>query len=267
MNSILYFFIYSFLGWVCECIFCSIPAKKAINRGFLLGPYCPIYGFGALLVIHFLRPFTDHPIVLYVTGVIVTSILEYFTSWLMETLFHTKWWDYSTYPFNIHGRVCLRNSLLFGIMVLFVYYVVHPSITHFVLSFPYTIRILLTILLLACILYDLYHTTMALLRKNKDFVEIESSIKELRREFKEAKIFPLDEPLSQSIQRVLDNTDADEILLSHITHIHEMMNDASMKRKATHDRLRKAFPNKKETDTRERILELFQAIHDSFHQN
>ena len=266
MNTVLFFFIYSFLGWICECIYCSIPAKKVINRGFLLGPYCPIYGFGALLVIHFLRPFTNHIIPLYIAGVIVTSILEYFTSWLMEKLFDTKWWDYSTYPFNINGRVCLKNSLLFGIMVLFVYYVVHPRIVHFVIGIPHPLRIVIALVLIACIVYDLYHTTMALLRKNKDFVEIEESIKELRREFKEANIFPLDEPLSQSIQRVLDNTNADEILVAHIIHLHNMMNDVNAKRKGTHDRLRKAFPSKIESPTRVKIIDIYKAMHDSFHQ-
>ena len=107
MFYILCFFAYSFLGWVCECIYCSIPAKKFINRGFLEGPYCPIYGCGAMLVIYLLTPFAAKPLLLFVAGILVTSALEYITSWLMEMFFHTKWWDYSTYPFNINGRICL----------------------------------------------------------------------------------------------------------------------------------------------------------------
>ena len=114
---ILYFFIYSFLGWVCECIYCGVPAKKFINRGFLAGPYCPIYGCGALAVIYTLTPFSDNVVILFGMGVIVTSALEYITSYMMEKLFHTKWWDYSKHPFNIHGRICLKNSILFGLMV------------------------------------------------------------------------------------------------------------------------------------------------------
>ena len=108
---ILYFFIYSFLGWVCECIYCGVPAKKFINRGFLAGPYCPIYGCGALAVIYTLTPFSDNVVILFGMGVIVTSALEYITSYMMEKLFHTKWWDYSKHPFNIHGRICLKNSV------------------------------------------------------------------------------------------------------------------------------------------------------------
>ncbi|MFQ7539298.1 MAG: putative ABC transporter permease [Clostridium sp.] len=109
MELILYFFLYSFFGWLCECIYCSIPAHTFINRGFLAGPYCPIYGCGALAVLHILDPFGYSIPLMFVMGIVVTSALEYVTSWGMEVLFHTKWWDYSSYPFNIHGRVCLKT--------------------------------------------------------------------------------------------------------------------------------------------------------------
>ena len=91
----LYFIIYSFLGWVCEVIFCSVPARKFINRGFLMGPVCPIYGCGALLVIGFLMPFKDSLVMVFAVGMVVTSLLEYITSYAMEKLFHSRWWDYS----------------------------------------------------------------------------------------------------------------------------------------------------------------------------
>ena len=98
MELILYFFLYSFFGWLCECIYCSIPAHTFINRGFLAGPYCPIYGCGALAVLHILDPFGFSIPLMFVMGIVVTSALEYVTSWGMEVLFHTKWWDYSSYP-------------------------------------------------------------------------------------------------------------------------------------------------------------------------
>ena len=128
MIQILLFFCYSFLGWCCECVYCSIPAKKFINRGFLEGPYCPIYGVGALLVISLLLPYKQHPVTLFIAGTILVTTLEYITSWLMEIMFHTRWWDYSNYRFNINGRVCLLNAILFGIMALVVCYGIHPVI-------------------------------------------------------------------------------------------------------------------------------------------
>ena len=112
MNYFLSFVAYSFLGWCCETTYCSIGAGHFINRGFLSGPVCPVYGFGAMAVILLLEPVKNSAALVFLLGMAVASVLEYITGWLLETLFHTKWWDYSTYRFNIHGRVCLRNSLM-----------------------------------------------------------------------------------------------------------------------------------------------------------
>lgn len=246
MEFILYFFLYSFLGWVCECIYCGIPARHFINRGFLAGPYCPIYGVGALFILHLLQPFGDYVILVFLIGCILTSTLEYITSWGMEALFHTKWWDYSNEPWNLHGRVCLKNSILFGILCIVVYYIIHPSLSTFIHQFsPVSQGIICTILLIY-FSYDLLHTTHALLRRNKDFQEIEDSIKELRNEFKNANIFPLQESLSDAIERVLDSTDADEILLAHIQQLKENIIEMRDKRKNVLSRLHKAFPNRLE---------------------
>ena len=133
-----YFVLYAFLGWVCEDLYCGIPAKKFINRGFFYGPYCPIYGVGALLVLYPLLFVKDYPILVFVLGVIITSTLEYITSWVMEILFKTRWWDYSERFMNINGRVCLLNSTLFGIMSIVVVYIIHPVIQDIVLDIPLT---------------------------------------------------------------------------------------------------------------------------------
>lgn len=244
MEVVLYFFLYSFLGWICECIYCGIPAHRFINRGFLAGPYCPIYGVGALFVLHLLQPFGNHAILVFLMGCIITSILEYITSWGMEILFHTKWWDYSKQPFNIHGRICLKNSVLFGILSVFVYYVIHPLLSSFIHRFSLSAQILLCILLLIYFLYDLINTTHALLRRNKDFKEIEDSIRELRRDFKSANIFPLQESLSDTIERILDSTDADEILLEHLQQIKNRIVEIKENRKKVLTRLQNAFPNR-----------------------
>lgn len=122
----LYFLAYSIVGWACETVYCSIGKRRFVKRGFLYGPYCPIYGFGALIVLLITSPFAKYPPLVFLCGVVLTSALEYFTSWLMEKLFHAKWWDYSNKRFNIHGRVCLLNSTLFGIMALALTYLIHP---------------------------------------------------------------------------------------------------------------------------------------------
>ena len=123
---ILLFFIYAILGWTMEVVCKLVEKKKFINRGFLIGPYCPIYGYGALLITILLNRYTNDPIALFVMGIVVCSILEYLTSYFMEKLFHARWWDYSQRKFNINGRICLRTMIPFGLLGLFMMYISNP---------------------------------------------------------------------------------------------------------------------------------------------
>ncbi len=178
-----YFVIYAFLGWVCEDLYCGIPKKKFINRGFLYGPYCPIYGVGALLVLYPLLFVKQYPILVFILGVIITSTLEYITSWVMEVLFKTRWWDYSEHFLNINGRVCLLNSTLFGIMSIVVVYIIHPTIEDFVQSIPFGA---LTNFLSAFTIgfsIDCVFTVIALLKRKKVFEKIQSEMEEVKQEF------------------------------------------------------------------------------------
>lgn len=178
-----YFVIYAFLGWVCEDLYCGIPKKKFINRGFLYGPYCPIYGVGALLVLYPLLFVKQYPILVFVLGVFITSALEYVTSWVMEKLFKTRWWDYSQRLLNINGRVCLLNSTLFGIMSIVVVYLIHPIIEDFVRWIHFD---LLTNLLSAFtigFIIDCVFTVLALLKRKKVFEKIQSEMEEIKQEF------------------------------------------------------------------------------------
>ena len=95
MQLFLAFLVYSFLGWVCETVYCSIGQRKFVNRGFLNGPLCPVYGFGAVAVLLFLRPLRENLLLLFFGGMILTSVIEYITGFALEKLFAAKWWDYS----------------------------------------------------------------------------------------------------------------------------------------------------------------------------
>lgn len=118
---------YSTLGWCGEMLYCSIPKGHLCEkRGFLNGFLCPIYGHGALLVLYALHGGFQNPLLTFFFGAIVTSALEYFTSWLMEKLFHMRWWDYSHYKFQINGRVCLVNSTCFGLACVLLCHLVQP---------------------------------------------------------------------------------------------------------------------------------------------
>ena len=124
----LWFMIYSVVGWIYESILCSVAQKKFINRGFLNGPYCPIYGSGAVLVILVLGKLTN-PFLLFFAGALLTCSLEYLTSFVMEKLFHARWWDYSKRKFNINGRVCLIGAVVFGAFSTVLVLWIHPLVT------------------------------------------------------------------------------------------------------------------------------------------
>lgn len=126
-NIFLWLIIYSVIGWIYESTLCSITEKRFVNRGFLNGPYCPIYGFGAILDI-LLLGWVKNPILLFVLSAILTCTLEYITSYLMEKLFHARWWDYSNRKFNINGRVCLIGAVVFGTLSLILIKLVHPLV-------------------------------------------------------------------------------------------------------------------------------------------
>lgn len=125
----LMFISYAFLGWVMEVIFTRITEGKWVNRGFLIGPICPIYGVGLLLITTLLNDYTQRPLVLFVLAIFICMTLEYFTSYIMEKLFNARWWDYSDMKYNLNGRICLETTIPFGLGGLFIMYVVYPLFT------------------------------------------------------------------------------------------------------------------------------------------
>ncbi len=136
------FIIYSFIGWLMEVILTLIKERKIINRGFLIGPYCPIYGTGCLLLITLLNKYKNDPLTLFIMTVLVCSILEYTTSYVMEKLFKARWWDYTRFKFNINGRICAETMIPFGILGVLVIYYLNP----FLLKIINTNTILFTIM-------------------------------------------------------------------------------------------------------------------------
>ena len=120
------FIIYAVAGWICEVTLQLIQKHKLADRGFLIGPYCPIYGCGAILITLCLTPFNEHPIGLFILAMVLCGSLEYATSFIMEKAFNARWWDYSNMRFNINGRICLETLVPFGIAGLLIIYVFNP---------------------------------------------------------------------------------------------------------------------------------------------
>lgn len=149
MSIFLIFMIYSIVGYITEIIFCSLNSKKIVwNRGFLIGPYLPIYGYGALIVIYTLSKYQNDLLALFIMSAVYCTVLEYLTSLVLEKVFHLRWWDYSEKKFNINGRVCLTNSVLFGLGGLIIIKIINPIISSFVFSlYPYITYVIGGILL------------------------------------------------------------------------------------------------------------------------
>lgn len=176
---VIFFFIYAVIGYICEVIYCSIPLKRLVNRGFLHGPYLPIYGFGALLVVVPLMFFDTHPILVFLIAVLLTSLLEYITSFLLEKIFNTKLWDYSNNFVNINGRVCLVNSTLFGFMGLAATYWLHPALTSVVSTIPLVVLNPLSSVLLLGLSIDATSSVYRMASFQKQLAEFKLRVREL----------------------------------------------------------------------------------------
>lgn len=144
---ILIFFIYAIAGWIMETTTISIRNKKFVNRGFLVGPVCPIYGYGVVLVSVLLKKYQEDMVATFCMSIIICGLLEYFTSFFMEKIFKARWWDYSQKKFNINGRICLENLVLFGIASCIIVYIVNPFIIGKINLIPQNIQSLIIIIL------------------------------------------------------------------------------------------------------------------------
>lgn len=132
----LFFYIYCFLGWCVESSIVSYSQKRWVNRGYLTLPMLPIYGLGAIVVLFVSLPVRNFVILVYFFGMIAATILEYITGWAMESILKVKYWDYTGKFGNIKGRICLTSSLFWGVLSIFMTYIIHSPIEKFVLSLP-----------------------------------------------------------------------------------------------------------------------------------
>lgn len=168
-----YFFIYSFLGWCLEVCYAALNTRTFVNRGFLNGPYCPIYGVGVVIVILLVFPLRKNMLLLYVASVVLTSVLELVTGFALEKIFHYRWWNYSDVPFNIDGYVCLKFSLMWGIACIIVVDVIHPLVDDFVRWIPHFIGKILLGIMIVMMAIDLVATVETVLKLNSRLEKID----------------------------------------------------------------------------------------------
>ena len=209
---LLIFFTYAFLGWCSEVAFATLKTGGFVNRGFLNGPICPIYGFGMVIVVLCLTPLTRSWPLLFFGSLVLTTALEFFTGWVLETLFHTKWWDYTGRKFNIKGYVCLEFSILWGLACVLIMRVLHPDILSLLRRIPYKAGL---VILTACILLgviDLAATVSAirgLQKRLKRLTALAEGMHDISDE--------LGESISGAVRAVKTRTDEDKAVFDEIS--------------------------------------------------
>lgn len=200
-----YFIIYSFLGWVVESTYKSVIEKKLINSGFLFGPFCPIYGFGAIIMYLFLDDVSNKPIITFCLGFVVLSVWEYVAGLFLEKVFNTKYWDYSNNKFNLQGRVCLLNSVFWGILGMVFIDVLNPIVTSLIEAISIDKLINFNIIAYIIVSIDVIVSvvnTFSITEKIKYVEELNKNIKDKIEEIKEKGI---GNEISQSLQEALED--------------------------------------------------------------
>ena len=185
-----FWIIYSFFGWIIEVIYCTFKDGYFVNRGFLNGPCVPIYGFGALIILYFLDRYIDNLFYIFMFGVILTSALEYFTSWFLEVCFKLKLWDYSKYFMNLNGRICLLNSTLFGLLCVVLVKFIHPVVDNFIYKIDFNVLKNIVMIILILMLADFVFSVLGtlglknrLIKADELRLKFEQSNQKLKRSF------------------------------------------------------------------------------------
>ncbi|MDD7793252.1 putative ABC transporter permease [Clostridium sp. 'White wine YQ'] len=231
---VLLFFIYSLLGWVTEVIYQFYNKRYFVNRGFLYGPLCPIYGTGIVSVVLLFNNFKSNILLLYVLSTVIISFIEYITGFILEKFFKSKWWDYTNEPFNLHGRICLSFSLVWGIAALVIIKFINPLISNIVSSFPKEFNIMISYILLLVFTLDVAFTLSSLVRFSKMLTRLQLISSELKERY-EYIIVTTKDAAFDAVQNIENN-------IKELRHKYDTSFDAL---DFNHKRLLRAFPNLK----------------------
>ena len=184
---IIIFFVYSFTGWLMESVRSIFYDKRFVNRGFLVGPVCPIYGFGVLLMSILLKKYNNDVIAVFIFSMLICGILEYLTSYFMEKIFNARWWDYKNRKFNINGRICLETLIPFGICGTLITLIINPFLFKYIALIP---NIILHIVIFVLCTIFVIDTIVSL--------NIISNIKDLKKELNDNTI-----EISEKVKKII----------------------------------------------------------------
>lgn len=188
-NIINWFYIYSFLGWVFESTYVSLKQGHIVNRGFITGPLCTIYGAGAVLVYLILKPLDGNVILIYAGGVVVPTILEYFTGTVMENIFKTSWWDYSEKKFNYKGRICLSSSIAWGFFTVALFLILQPAVVRFVALYSVSTGQKAVMIISLAYVVDFTVSAMATINLTSRLAKMELTISEFYDYIKSTRVY------------------------------------------------------------------------------
>ena len=271
--------IYSILGWLWEVFYVFLNTDKLVNRGFLNGPLCPIYGIGGTMVYLFLSPVSDNLGLLYLGGVILPTIVEYFTGFIMENLFHASWWDYSDRKFNLKGRICLQVSLGWGLFSVVMVKAIHPIVNDVVDAIPYNFGVMLASVASAAITSDLIITVSHVAKFNVTLEKLGRAKDELRVRLENASIYETKEEILSKLklsekeyieelkERINKFKEANSEGIEHIEQIFEDTKEryskyrsAIVNRNYVEKRLLNAFPKIKPLKNKEIFKEIMDRL-------
>lgn len=245
---LLVFFIYGFLGWCTEVAFAAVKQKKFVNRGFLNGPLCPIYGIGVITVVVILEPYTGNLVALYFLSALLVTALEWVTGILLEKIFHHKWWDYSEVPMNIGGYVCIPFSIIWGAACVVIVKCIHPLVYKLVSLIPVWLDMILLVIMCVLLIADVCVTVAGILNLNHRLNKMKELAEELHR---------LSNQIGENIyQNMMDGLEKQEQAKKKTEELKQKYEEMLESQSRTGRRLLKAFPNLNSKDHEEQIKEL-----------
>lgn len=243
-----FFYFYCFFGWVFESTYVSVKSRKFVNRGFMRGPFLPIYGSGAIMMLVVSMPFQDNLILTYLAGCVGATVLEFVTGTVMEALFKVRYWDYSNQKFNYKGHICLGSTLAWGFLTIFMTEFLHRGVEKLVFSIPDLIITILTIALTIVILVDFTLSFKAALDLRNVLIGLDKAKAEMERIQKR-----LDVIVAVASDEL--ETRRQERKLERSIYMDELMDDIEERFNSIKERIKVEPPEFLE-DAREELLEL-----------
>lgn len=247
---LMYFFIYGFIGWCLEVCYNAVELGEWSNRGFLNGAICPIYGVGVVVILYLLEPISEFGPLLFLGGVVLCSAIELMTGYIMEKIFQQRWWDYSAERFNLKGYICLKFSLYWGIGVVFIVKLVHPSIQRFVDWIPYEVGVGILVFAGLIFVLDAVDTFRTVVGINRELATIHEAASVIRKvsdgiseKLFEGTIKAVEEKEEAELQMALGRAE----LETKATELKELAEDMARKLKRGQNRMLRAFPNMRST--------------------